>query len=75
MQHLEPCLRLNSIISFATIEDLFNHLEDIFGNLHWKEYTMEKFQDLKMGARLFNDFYSEFICLALELEYTYEMLI
>ena len=35
---------------------------------------MEKFQDLKMGTSLFNDFYSEFICLASNLEYTSEML-
>ena len=34
LQHLEPCLRVNSITFFATIEDLFNHLEDIFGNPH-----------------------------------------
>ena len=75
MQHLEPCLRLNLITSFATIEDLFNHLEDIFGNLHRKKHAMEKFRDLKMGARSFNNFYSEFIRLASELEYTSEMLI
>ena len=36
---------------------------------------MEKFQDLNMGARLFNNFYSEFIRLVLELEYTSKMLI
>ena len=36
---------------------------------------MEKFRDLKIGIRLFNNFYSEFIYLALELEYTSEMLI
>ena len=34
LQHLEPCLRVNSITPFATIKDLFNHLEDIFGNPH-----------------------------------------
>ena len=34
LQHLEPCLRLNSITPFTTIDDLFNHLEDIFGNPH-----------------------------------------
>lgn len=43
LQHLKPCLRHNSIIPFATIDDLFNHLEDIFGNPHRKEYAMEKF--------------------------------
>ena len=36
---------------------------------------MKKFRDLKMGANSFNDFYSEFIRLASDLEYTSEMLI
>lgn len=31
---------------------------------------MEKFRDLKMGASSFNYFYSEFVCLASNLEYT-----
>ena len=75
LQHLESCLRVNSITPFVTIEDLFNHLEDIFGNPHRKEHVMEKFRDLKMGTSSFNDFYSEFIRLALDLEYTSEMLI
>ena len=43
LQHLEPCLRLNSTTPFAIIEDLFNYLEDIFGNPHRKEYVMNKF--------------------------------
>ncbi len=34
LQYLEPCFRLNSITPFTTIDDLFNHLEDIFGKLH-----------------------------------------
>ena len=75
LQHLEPCLRLNSITLFTTIDDLFNHLEDIFGNPHRKEQAMEKFRELKMGASSFSDFYSEFIQLASDLEYTSEMLI
>ena len=36
---------------------------------------MEKFQDLKIGTSLFNDFYFEFIRLVLDLEYMSEMLI
>ena len=36
---------------------------------------MEKFQELKMGASSFSDFYSKFIQLASDLEYTSEMLI
>lgn len=43
LQHLETCLQLNSITSFTTIEDLFNYLKDIFGNLHWTKHTIEKF--------------------------------
>ena len=36
---------------------------------------MEKFWEFKMRASLFSDFYSEFIWLAFDLEYTLEMLI
>ena len=75
LQYLEPCLRLNLITHFATLKDLFNHLKDIFGNPYRKEHAMVKFRDLKMGARSFNDFYSKFIRLASELEYTSEILI
>ena len=75
LQHLEPCLRVNLITFFATIEDLFNHLENIFDNPHQREYVIEKFQELKMEASLFSDFYSEFIRLASNFEYILEMLI
>ena len=44
LQHLKPCLRLNSITLFSTIDDLFNYFEDIFGNFHRKEYAIEKFE-------------------------------
>ena len=66
---------MNSITLFATIENLFNYLEDIFGNSHQKEHAMEKFRELKMEASSFSDFYSEFIRLASDLEYTSKMLI
>ena len=36
---------------------------------------MQKFQELKMGASLFGDFYFEFIQLVSDLEYTSEMFI
>ena len=36
---------------------------------------MEKFRELKMGASLFSNIYSEFIRLVSDLEYTLEMLI
>ena len=32
LQYQDPYLCINLIILFATIEDLFNYLEDIFGN-------------------------------------------
>ncbi len=75
LQHLDSCLRVNSITSFVTIKDLFNHLEDIFGNLHRKKHIMKKFRDLKMDTSSFNDFYSNFIRRISDLEYTSEMLI
>ena len=75
LKHLEPCLRLNFITFFTTNNNLFNHLEDIFGNPVWKKNTVQKFRELKIGASLFSDFYPEFIWLASDLEYTLKMLI
>ncbi len=75
LQHLEPYLRLNSITPFTTINDLFNHFKDIFSNAYRKEHAMEKFRELKMGTSSFTDFYSEFIRLASDLEYTSKMFI
>lgn len=54
---------------FTNIKDLFNHLENIFGNFYLKENIIEKFWDLKIVVNLFNDFHSKFIYLALDLEY------
>lgn len=67
---LESGLQLNSISFFTTIDNPFHHLEDIFGNLHQKELAIEKFQELKMTASLFYDFYSELIQLVSSIEYT-----
>ena len=75
LQYLKPCLHVNSITLFAIIKNLFNHLEDIFGNSHQKKHATEKFQKLKMEASLFSDFYSEFIQLASDFEYTSEIFI
>ena len=75
LQHLEPYLRVNSITLFATIKDLFNHLEDIFDNPYQKKNVIKKFRELKIETSLFSNFYSEFIRLAFNLKYTLEMLI
>ena len=32
LQHLKPCLQINSISFFTTIKDLFNYLKNIFDN-------------------------------------------
>lgn len=34
---------MNMIISFAIIEDLFNHLEDTFDNSYQKNHSLKKF--------------------------------
>ena len=75
LQHLEPCLQLNSITFFSTINNLFNHFEDIFGNPHQKKHAMEKFRELKMRASLFSEFYFKFIWLVSDFEYISEMFI
>ena len=43
LQHLKPCLRVNLITFFATIEDLFNYLKNIFDNSYQKKYAIKKF--------------------------------
>lgn len=74
-QDLEHCFSFNSIIFFTTINNVFNDLKDIFGNCHRKKYAIRKFRDLKIGARLFSNFYSKFIRLALNFECISKMLI
>lgn len=49
LQHLEPCLQLNFITPFTTINDVLNYLENIFGNPHQKKYVIEKFSIIKNG--------------------------
>ena len=44
-----------------TINDLFNYLKDIFGNLNQQKDLMEEFQELNMRASTLDDFFSEFI--------------
>lgn len=41
LHHLETYLSQNSIMSIATIDDLFNYLEDIFDNSYKNKYIME----------------------------------
>ena len=43
LQHLKLSLHINLIMFFAIIKDLFNHLENIFGNSHSKKYIIKKF--------------------------------
>ena len=75
LEYLQPHLRTDSLIPFETVDDLFTKLEEVYGDPHCKEHAMEKFRELKMGSGSFNAFYSEFIKLAAELEFTKEMLL
>ena len=45
LQHLEPCLRLNSITPFTTINNLFNHFQDIFGNPYQRSRLWKNFEN------------------------------
>lgn len=75
LQHWELFLQLSSITPLTTIDDLFNHLGDIFGKLHQKKHTIEIFRELKTRTKSFTDFYSKFIQLVSDLEYISEMFI
>lgn len=48
---------------------------NIFGNFYQKENTIENFFELKIEARLLNNFYFEFISIACDNMYNLEMLI
>lgn len=75
LQYLEPCLYVNLITSFVTIKDLFNYSKNIVGNFYQKKYVIKKFRELKMSTSPFNNFYFEFVRLALNLENTFKMFI
>lgn len=75
LQHLEAYLQSNSLESFHTVEDLFNHLQNVFGDPHRKENAIKSFRDLKMGGSSFKDFYRDFIRLAPDMDFTSEMLV
>lgn len=75
LEYLELCLQQNFITSFTIINDIFNYFEDIFGNFYQKEYAKKNIQELKMRTGTFSNFYSGFIWLASNLEYTLKMLI
>lgn len=75
LQYSELCLQLSSFTAFTTINNLFNCLEAIFSDPYRKKNAVKKFSGLEIGASLFINFYSEFIRLGSDLEYSSEMLV
>ena len=63
-QQLEAYLFSNILTTFSTVEDLFAHLEQVFGSPYSKDTKEKKFRDLDMGSSAFNDFYRESASLA-----------
>ncbi|MCJ1349150.1 hypothetical protein MMC31_007386, partial [Peltigera leucophlebia] len=64
-QHLEAYLHSNSLTSFSTVEDLFSHIQHIFGSPFSKGHLKQKrFTDLDVGSSAFNNFYREFTHMA-----------
>ena len=58
LEHLQPHLCADSLISFETVDELFTKLEEVYGNPHHKKHAIEKFRKLKMGSGSLNAFYS-----------------
>lgn len=65
-QHLEAYLHSNSLTSFSTIEDLFAHLQHIFGRSPYSKECSKgnKSRDLDEENNAVKDFYREFTLLA-----------
>lgn len=55
---------------FIIINDLFNRLQDIFGDFYQKEHGIEIFWEMKIRASLLSNFYFEIIWLVFDFEYT-----
>ena len=75
MGHLEPRLRKNAIKPFLTAEEMFDHLERIYGDPNRKQTAMNLFRSLRQGQKDFNTFWAEFQRLAAELDHNESTLI
>lgn len=54
---------------------IYYYFKDIIDNFDQKKYVIKKFQELKKGTSLFNNFYFKFIWLASDFHYILEILI
>lgn len=70
LEYLQPYLQIDSLILFEIVNKLFTKLKKVYGDLHCKEYIIEKFKKLKISSKSFNTFYLKFIKLTTKLKYT-----
>ena len=62
-QHLRLKIEKNSLNRFTSIEDMFETLQNVYGDTDKKHTAQVKFQDLKM-TKDFDSFWAEFMLLA-----------
>ena len=73
-KHLAARSRIDTQKPFATVEEIFEVLQKIYGDVNQKHTAMNKFRKLKM-TKDFNSFWAEFQVLALELDHNKSTLI
>ena len=75
LKHLQLYFCANSLISFKIVDNLFTKLKEVYSNLYYKKYIIEKFKELIISSRFFNVFDLKLIKLAAKLEFTKEILL
>lgn len=68
-------LYIDLLILLKIVDKLFVKLEEVYKDLFYKKYVIEKFNKLKIDLKSFNVFYSKFIKLIAKLEFTQEILL
>lgn len=75
MKHIQSQLRADAIIQFVTAQEMFDHLEAIFGDPNWKLNSRNKYQSLRQGDCDFNTFWAEFQLLSADFDHNKATLI
>lgn len=75
MKHIQPRLRADAMIRFVTAQEMFDHLEAIFGDPNRKLNSRNKYRSLRQGDRDFNTFWAEFQLLSADLDHNEATLI
>lgn len=71
VKHLNARLHPDAVNKFKMADEMFQVLRNIYSNKHRKEKARKEYRNIRQafkdGGQLFNEFYSDFSQLALEL--------